>query len=90
MQLFSADATTFLKYFFFLFPTKSWKNQPQKLVRKTQIHFFRLTASTAQMAQTEEFIFHNVAYRPIVYRTGIITGVRPKDERAVASNSSFH
>jgi hypothetical protein len=53
-----------------ILPTKSWKNHPQKLLRKTQIHFFFLTASTAQMAQTEEFMFQNVAYRPTVYRTG--------------------
>ena len=31
MQLFSADATMFSKFFFFL-PTKSWKNLPQKLL----------------------------------------------------------
>ena len=39
MQLFSADATIFSKKIFFL-PTKSWKKHPQKLLRKTQIHFF--------------------------------------------------
>ena len=50
-------------------PTKSWKNHAQKLLRKTQIHFFS-TASTAQMAQTEEFMSQNLAYRPTVYRTG--------------------
>ena len=49
-------------------PTKSWKNHPKKLLRKTQIHFFYLTAQTAQ---TEEFMFENVAYRPTVYRTGV-------------------
>ena len=53
--------------------TKSWKNHPQKLLRKTQIHFFFLTASTAQMAQTEEFMFQIVACRPTVYKTGIKT-----------------
>jgi hypothetical protein len=55
-----------------ILPQKSWKNHPQKLLRKTQIHFFSPTASTAQMAQTEEFMFQNVAYRPTVYRTGHI------------------
>ena len=71
MQLFSADATMFfLKENIFFLPLKTWKNDPQKLLRKTQIHFFSLTASTAQMAQTEEFMFQNVAYRPTVYRTG--------------------
>ena len=61
----------FLKIFqkFFL-PSKSWKNHPQKLLRIPQIHFFSLTASTAQMAQTEEIMFQNVAYWPTVYRTG--------------------
>ena len=38
------------------------------------MHFFPLTASTAQMAQTEEFMFQNVAYRPTVYRTGPHSG----------------
>ena len=51
-------------------PTKTWKKHPQKLLRKTQIHFFFLTAWAAQTAQTEEFMFQNVAYRPTVYRTG--------------------
>ena len=66
MQLFSADATIFF------LSTKSWKNHPQKLLRKTQIHFFSLTAWAAQTAQTEEFMFQIVAYRPTVYRTGEI------------------
>ena len=67
MQLFSADATIFKKKLSFFLPTKNWKNHPQKLLRKTQIHSFFLTAQTTQ---TEEFMFQNVAYRPIVYRTG--------------------
>ena len=57
----------------FVLTIKSWKNHPQKLLRKTQIHFFSLTALTAQTAQTEEFMFQNVAYRPTVYRTGTYT-----------------
>ena len=59
------------KWNFFFLSTKNWKNHPQKLLRKTQIQFFFLTASTAQMAQTEEFMFQNVAYRPTVHRTGL-------------------
>ena len=51
-------------FFFFLidlfFAHKKLKKHPQKLRRKTQIHFFILTA------QTEEFMFQNVAYRPTV------------------------
>ena len=67
MQLFSEDATIFSKkLLIFFLPTKSWKNHPQKLLRKTQIQPW-----AAQTAQTEEFMFQNVAYRPTVYRTGI-------------------
>ena len=40
------------------------------MVRKTQIHFYFLTAQTAQTTQTEEFMLQNWAYRPTVYRTG--------------------
>ena len=32
--------------------------------------FFSFTASLAQMAQAEEFMFQNVAYRPTIYNTG--------------------
>ena len=52
-------------------PTKSWKNHPQKLLRKTQIHFFFLLPWAAQTAQTEEFMFQIVAYRPTVFSTGV-------------------
>ena len=56
---------------FFFFADKKLKKPPSKVAqKKTQIHFFFLTASSAQMAQTEEFMFQNVAYRPTVYRTG--------------------
>ena len=51
---------------FFFCPQKVEKNHPQKLLRKTQIHFFPLTASTAQMAQTEEFIqVHSRIFLPV-------------------------
>ena len=40
------------------------------MLRIPQIHFFFLTVLTAQTAQTEEFMFQNVAYWPTVYRTG--------------------
>ena len=53
MQLFSADATMLLK-----------KNHPQSC--SEIITFFSPIA--AQTAQTEEFIFQNVAYRATVYR----------------------
>ena len=43
------------------------------MLRIPQIHFFFLTALTAQTAQTEEFLFQNVAYGLTVYRTGAKT-----------------
>jgi hypothetical protein len=55
MQLFSADAAGFLKNNFL--PTKSWKNHPQKLLRKTQIHFFSLLP--AQPKWPKQKIFFN-------------------------------
>ena len=43
------DATTFLKSFLKKnLPTKSWKKHSQKLLRKTQTHFYSLTAWAAQ------------------------------------------
>ena len=42
-----------------------------KGAQKNSNPLFSLTASTAQMAKTEEFMFQNVAYRPTAYRTGI-------------------
>ena len=63
MQLFSADATIF---FFFNFADKNLKNHPQKMLKNND----SLTA--ARTAQTEEFMFRNVAYRPTVYKTGLL------------------
>ena len=60
MQLFSADATMFLK-------------KPSKVAQKNSNPLFFFTASTAQISQTEEFMFQHVAYRPTVYRTGVLT-----------------
>ena len=48
----------------------------EKTILKTQIHFFSLTASSAQTVQTEEYMYQNVAYRPTVYRTGGCTFVK--------------
>jgi hypothetical protein len=63
------------------------KKTPSKVAQKNSNPLFSLTASTAQMAQTKEFMFQNVAYRPTVYRTGfaicnalclgLIVGLRP-------------
>ena len=58
MQLFSADAAMFLKKLFFL-PIKSRKKTPSKV---TQNYSFFLPIA-AKMAQTEEFMFQNVAYK---------------------------
>ena len=80
MELFHAHAKIFLEYLFL--PTKSWKNYPQKLLRTPQIHFFFLTAQTAQ---TEEFRFQNVAYWLTVYRTGVSTMFRKWLNQAIAS-----
>ena len=79
-QLFRVVFSTFggqkkyLKFFnMFVLTTNSWKNHSQKLLIIPQIHSFFLTALTAQTAQTEEFLFHYVAYWLTVYRTGILT-----------------
>ena len=61
-------------------PTKSWKTHSQKLLRKIQIHFVSLLPRASQMAQTEEFMFQNVAYRPTVYRTGVLVAIKEKQK----------
>ena len=72
MQLISAEATMFSKKFKKKnFAHKKLKKPPSKVAQKNSNPLFSLTASTAQMAQTEEFMFQNVAYRPTVYRTGM-------------------
>ena len=68
MQLFSANATIFKK------KTIGPQNVEKPTIKicpekKTNTLFF-LTAWAAQTAQTEEFMFQIVAYRPTVYRTG--------------------
>ena len=50
-------------------PQKVEKTTLKSCSEKLKSTFF-LTASSVQMAQTEEFMFQNVAYRPTVYRTG--------------------
>ena len=51
------------------FAHKKLKKHPEKLLRKTQIHFFSLSAWAVQTSQTEGFMLQNVVYRPTVYRT---------------------
>ena len=72
MQLFNADAIMFFKKFqIFFWPSKAEKTALKSSSEISQIHFFFLTALTAQTAETEEFMFQNVAYWPTVYRTGL-------------------
>ena len=54
----------------FFCPQKVEKTTLKSCSEKLKSTFFPLTTSTAQMAQTEEFMFKDVAYRPTVYRTG--------------------
>ena len=49
------------------------KIPPSKVAQKNSNPLFSLTAWAAQMAQTEEFMFQNMAYRTTVYRTGAVT-----------------
>ena len=61
----------FLKSFENIFwPQKVEKTTLKKLLRIPQIHFFFLTALTAQTAKTEEFLFQNVAYRLMYIELG--------------------
>ena len=59
-HFFSADATIFLDML---------KKKTQMQVRNTQFFSSLLLAWAAQMAQTEIFMFQNMAYGPTVYKT---------------------
>ena len=76
MQLFSAVAKNFLWFFF------ARKKPPLKVAQKNSNPLFSLTALTAQKAQTEEFMFQNVAYWPTVYRTGHLKAIQDKNSVA--------
>ena len=57
----------FLKIFLIFFcPLKVERTTLKSCSEKLESTFFSLTASTAQMAQTEELMFQNVDYRPTV------------------------
>ena len=75
MQLFSVDATIFfIRKIKLFFAHKKLKKPPSKVAQKNSNPlFFPLLPAQAQMAQTEEFMFQNMAYRPTVYRTGVAT-----------------
>ena len=66
MQLFSVHAT--MSLFFNSFYHEKLKKHPQKMLRNAQ--FFLPTPWATQTAQTEEFMFQNVTYRPTVHKTG--------------------
>ena len=53
------------------FLNEKLKKTPSKVVQKHSNIFFLLHWA----AQTEEFIFQNVAYRPTVYKTGCVEGM---------------
>ena len=46
------------------------KKPPSKVAQNPSNPLFFLTAPTAQKAQTEEFMFQSMGYRPTVYKTG--------------------
>ena len=64
MQFFSADATIFSKKKSKFFAHNKFKNSTSKVAQINLNPLFFLTALT-----TEEFMFQNLAYRPIVYKT---------------------
>ena len=72
IQLFSALVHYFFFKSFFFDHTKLKKNT----LKVAQKHSNPLLFITALTAQTEEFMFQIVAYRPTVYRTGPETSVR--------------
>jgi hypothetical protein len=67
----------FLRKIKFFFAHKKLKKPPSKVAQKNSNPlFFPLnTTSTAQMAQTEEFMFQNVTYRSTVDRAGILASL---------------
>ena len=68
-------------------PQKIEKNTLKSCSEKLKSTFFSLTASTAQMSQTEELMFQNVAYRPTVYITG---SLMKKKSDALSGITSTH
>ena len=62
----------FKKFLKFFFAHKKLKKTTLKVVQNNLNPLFFLTAWATQTAQTEEFMLQNVAYRPTVYKTGIL------------------
>ena len=80
MQLFSADATIFKK------KIEKLKKTPSKVGQKYSNFCSPIAAQTAQ---TEEFMFQNVAYRPTVYRTGVHTKKLIDRKKRIFKNFAF-
>ena len=78
-----------------MFCPQKLKKPPSKVAQKNSNPLFFLTTLTAQTAQTEEFIFQNVAYRPTVYRTGVTAKEKSlgtyfnQENWMLSSNSAF-
>ena len=51
------------------------KKPLSKVAQNSPNPLFSLTALTCQTAQTEEFMFQNVAYWQTVYRTGVLSRI---------------
>ena len=60
-----------LQYFKKNIAHKKLKKPLSKVAQKNSNPLFFPYCLTAQMAQTEEFMFQNVELRPTVYRTGV-------------------
>ena len=83
-ELLSADAIIFLKIiYFFLCPQKVEKTT---LKSCSEILKF-LSALLPLAAQTEEFMFQNVAYRPTVYKTGANSSTKSDVTQTSAASS---
>ena len=65
--------------------TKRLKKPPSKVAQKYPKQFSPITAKTAQ---TEEFMFQNVAYIPTVYKTGL-DGRISKLQTKIKSQTEF-
>jgi hypothetical protein len=63
MQLFSADAKIFFKYFWFFLPTKIWKNHPKKLHTHGSWDDFFSAALTAQNSPELQFFYLIISAR---------------------------
>ena len=56
-----------------------------KIAKVAQKYSSLFSPIAAQTAQTEEFIFQNVTYRPTVHRTGMLGLVHVNNQRFLTS-----